>query len=127
MIRFRPDASENNPGVEVRIVLLTSASKHVVTQANLDIQHTESITYSMPNIFYSTAGSPPFIPDSVTPTNMNEPSMSRTWTGSTSSWVSQRSYRQSARRMVMMSRRPLRTMQRLYAGCLLNSARGAAV
>lgn len=42
-------------------------------QANLDIQYTEGISFPTPNIYYSTGGSPPFIPDSETPTNTNEP------------------------------------------------------
>ena len=40
---------------------------------NLDIQYTEGITFPTPNIYYSTGGSPPFNPDSNTPTNTNEP------------------------------------------------------
>ncbi|KIK07829.1 hypothetical protein K443DRAFT_673084 [Laccaria amethystina LaAM-08-1] len=70
--KFRPDAkgssfsivqvngggnNQNSPGVE----------------ANLDIQYTTGISFPTPNIYYSTGGSPPFIPDSVTPTNTNEP------------------------------------------------------
>ena len=31
------------------------------------------MTYPTPNIFYSTEGSPPFIPDSITLNNTNEP------------------------------------------------------
>ena len=31
------------------------------------------MTFPTPNIFYSTGGSPPFIPDGQTPTNSNEP------------------------------------------------------
>lgn len=42
-------------------------------EANLDIQYTEGITFPTPNIYYSTGGSPPFNPDSNTPTNTNEP------------------------------------------------------
>ncbi|KAF8599999.1 subtilisin-like protein [Ceratobasidium sp. AG-I] len=42
-------------------------------EANLDIQYTNGISYPTPNIFYSTGGSPPFLPDSNTPTNTNEP------------------------------------------------------
>ena len=53
--------------------------------------------------------------------------MSRTWTGSNLSWTSQRSHRRSAHHMAMTSKRSLWTMQSLYAICLLNSARGAAV
>jgi tripeptidyl-peptidase-1 len=32
-------------------------------EANLDIQYTVGLSYPTKNIFYSTAGSPPFIPD----------------------------------------------------------------
>ena len=42
-------------------------------QANLDIQYAEGISFPTPNIYYSTGGSPPFIPDDETPTNTNEP------------------------------------------------------
>ncbi|KAF8972690.1 peptidase S8/S53 domain-containing protein [Flammula alnicola] len=49
--------SQNNPGVE----------------ANLDIQYTMGISSPTPNTYYSTGGSPPFNPDTFTPTNTNEP------------------------------------------------------
>lgn len=42
-------------------------------EANLDIQYTVGLSAPTPNIYYSTGGSPPFIPDSDTPTNTNEP------------------------------------------------------
>ncbi|KDQ08888.1 hypothetical protein BOTBODRAFT_37586 [Botryobasidium botryosum FD-172 SS1] len=42
-------------------------------EANLDVQYAGGISYPTPNIFWSTGGSPPFIPDLVTPTNTNEP------------------------------------------------------
>ncbi|PSR82588.1 hypothetical protein PHLCEN_2v6021 [Hermanssonia centrifuga] len=42
-------------------------------EANLDIQYAEGISFPTPNIYYSTGGSPPFTPDSETPTNTNEP------------------------------------------------------
>jgi tripeptidyl-peptidase-1 len=48
---------QSNPGVE----------------ANLDIQYTTGISFPTPNTYFSTGGSPPFIPDSQTPTNTNEP------------------------------------------------------
>ncbi|GLB43381.1 putative pro-kumamolisin, activation domain [Lyophyllum shimeji] len=48
---------QSNPGVE----------------ANLDIQYTTGMSYPTPNIYYSTGGSPPFTPDSQTPSNTNEP------------------------------------------------------
>ena len=44
-----------------------------IYQANLDIQYTEGISFPTPNIYYSTGGSPPFIPDEGTDTNSNEP------------------------------------------------------
>ncbi|KZV92013.1 subtilisin-like protein [Exidia glandulosa HHB12029] len=44
-------------------------------EANLDVQYTEGISSPTPNIYYSTGGSPPFTPDSATPTNTNEPYM----------------------------------------------------
>ncbi|PAV19635.1 subtilisin [Pyrrhoderma noxium] len=49
--------NQNDPGVE----------------ANLDIQYTEGVSFPTPNIYYSTGGSPPFDPDTNTPTNTNEP------------------------------------------------------
>ncbi|KAH9940766.1 subtilisin-like protein [Epithele typhae] len=42
-------------------------------EANLDIQYTIGMAYPTPNTYYSTGGSPPFIPDGSTPTNTNEP------------------------------------------------------
>ncbi|KAJ7065361.1 peptidase S8/S53 domain-containing protein [Mycena amicta] len=42
-------------------------------EANLDVQYTEGISFPTPNIYYSTGGSPPFIADSNTPSNTNEP------------------------------------------------------
>jgi len=42
-------------------------------EANLDIQTTEGLTFPTPNTYFSTGGSPPFIPDSGTPTDTNEP------------------------------------------------------
>ncbi|KAI0083965.1 peptidase S8/S53 domain-containing protein [Irpex rosettiformis] len=42
-------------------------------EANLDIQYTEGISFPTPNVYFSTGGSPPFVPDSQTPTNTNEP------------------------------------------------------
>ncbi|KAJ8454451.1 hypothetical protein ONZ45_g19303 [Pleurotus djamor] len=42
-------------------------------EANLDIQYAFSISYPTPNVYYSVGGSPPFIPDSRSKTNTNEP------------------------------------------------------
>ncbi|VDC03354.1 unnamed protein product [Peniophora sp. CBMAI 1063] len=49
--------NQNEPGVE----------------ADLDIQYTTAMSFPTPQIYYSTGGSPPFIPDDNTPTNSNEP------------------------------------------------------
>lgn len=42
-------------------------------EANLDTQIVKGLTYPMKNVFYSTGGSPPFIPDEGTVNNTNEP------------------------------------------------------
>ncbi|KAJ8468605.1 hypothetical protein ONZ45_g17192 [Pleurotus djamor] len=43
------------------------------TEANLDVQYAMSISYPTPAVFYSTGGSPPYIPDDSTYSNTNEP------------------------------------------------------
>jgi len=48
---------QNNPGLE----------------ANLDTQFAFGLTYPTQRTFFSTGGSPPFIPDAQTPSNTNEP------------------------------------------------------
>ncbi|THH17744.1 hypothetical protein EW146_g3129 [Bondarzewia mesenterica] len=42
-------------------------------EANLDTQFAFGLTFPTPGTFYSTGGSPPFIPDENTPTDTNEP------------------------------------------------------
>ncbi|KAF8416931.1 peptidase S8/S53 domain-containing protein [Boletus edulis BED1] len=42
-------------------------------EANLDTQFAFGLTYPTPPTFYSTGGSPPYIPDALTPTDSNEP------------------------------------------------------
>ncbi|KAL0955154.1 hypothetical protein HGRIS_004065 [Hohenbuehelia grisea] len=42
-------------------------------EANLDIQYAFSVAFPTPGVYYSTAGRPPFVADSQTPTNTNEP------------------------------------------------------
>nr|GAT56545.1 subtilisin-like protein [Mycena chlorophos] len=49
--------NQNDPGVE----------------ANLDVQYGLGVSFPTPLIYYSTGGSPPFTPDSNTPSNTNEP------------------------------------------------------
>ncbi|KAL5527716.1 hypothetical protein ACEPAG_6517 [Sanghuangporus baumii] len=46
-------------------------------EANLDTQFAFGLTFPTPSTFFSTAGSPPFIPDIGTPTDTNEPYL--TW------------------------------------------------
>ncbi|KAG8746061.1 hypothetical protein FRC10_006164 [Ceratobasidium sp. 414] len=48
-------------------------------EASLDVQYAGAISYPTPNIFYSTGGSPPYIPDENYPTNENEPYLE--WVG----------------------------------------------
>jgi tripeptidyl-peptidase-1 len=47
--------------------------RHVIPQANLDVQYAGSISYPTPNTYYITGGEPSFEPDSFTTTNTNEP------------------------------------------------------
>ncbi|PPQ71894.1 hypothetical protein CVT24_006868 [Panaeolus cyanescens] len=71
--RFRTDIT-STPSFGVVLVnggLNTQSSPGV--EANLDIQYTTGISFPTPNTYYSTGGSPPFIPDSFTTTNTNEP------------------------------------------------------
>ncbi|KAG0697324.1 peptidase S8/S53 domain-containing protein [Suillus ampliporus] len=42
-------------------------------EANLDTQFGFGLTWPTPGTFYSTGGEPPFIPDTLTPINSNEP------------------------------------------------------
>ncbi|KAG9095537.1 hypothetical protein FRC06_009699 [Ceratobasidium sp. 370] len=76
--KYRTDAVGSTFSVE-----LINGGKNTQTdpgiEANLDVQYAGAISYPTPNIFYSTGGSPPFIPDSNTPTNTNEPYLD--WVG----------------------------------------------
>ncbi|EJT99523.1 subtilisin-like protein [Dacryopinax primogenitus] len=42
-------------------------------EANLDVQYAGGLSFPIPNIYYSTGGSPPYIPDDNTPQDTNEP------------------------------------------------------
>jgi len=57
--------------VEVNGGLNTQSDPGV--EANLDVQYTTGISFPTPQVYYTTGGSPPFIPDDETPTNTNEP------------------------------------------------------
>ncbi|KAI0064451.1 subtilisin-like protein [Artomyces pyxidatus] len=72
MTNFRSDAiTANFTVVKVNGGLDNQTDPGV--EANLDIQYAESISFPTPNIYYSTAGSPPFKPDVEQRTNTNEP------------------------------------------------------
>ena len=42
-------------------------------EANLDAEFVMGLTHPTPATYYSTAGSPPFKADNITPANTNEP------------------------------------------------------
>ncbi|KZT34237.1 subtilisin-like protein [Sistotremastrum suecicum HHB10207 ss-3] len=70
--KFRPAAAGATfPVVEINGGLNTQSDPGV--EANLDIQTTVGLTFPTPNTYFSTGGSPPFIADSNTPTDTNEP------------------------------------------------------
>ncbi|CAE6448007.1 unnamed protein product [Rhizoctonia solani] len=70
--KFNPSAAGSTFSVE-----LINGGKNSQTnpgiEANLDVQYAGAISNPIPLTFYSTAGSPPYKPDSNTPTNTNEP------------------------------------------------------
>jgi len=69
---FRPDAV----GATFQILQFNGGGNNQSdpgVEANLDIQTTTGLTFPTKNIYYSTGGSPPFKPDSFTPTDTNEP------------------------------------------------------
>ncbi|THV07777.1 subtilisin-like protein [Dendrothele bispora CBS 962.96] len=70
--RFRPDATNATFQLE-QISNGGNDQTDPGVEANLDIQYTIGMAFPTPNIYYSTGGSPPFNPDSQTPTNTNEP------------------------------------------------------
>lgn len=70
--KFRPDAVCGNFST-VKVNGGKDDQSDPGVEANLDTQYALGISYPTPNIYYSTGGSPPFIPDANTPTNTNEP------------------------------------------------------
>ena len=52
---------------------LNNQSYSASGEANLDTQFAYGLTYPTPGTFYSTGGSPPYIPDALTLTDTNEP------------------------------------------------------
>ncbi|GJJ07192.1 hypothetical protein Clacol_001392 [Clathrus columnatus] len=72
MQKFRSDAVNAN----FTVTLINGGANNQAQpgiEANLDTQYAGAMTFPTPNIYYSTGGSPPFIPDDNTPTNTNEP------------------------------------------------------
>ncbi|KAI0272273.1 subtilisin-like protein [Gloeopeniophorella convolvens] len=70
--RFRADAAAANFTV-VQVNGGGNDQTDPGTEANLDIQYAEAISFPTPNVYFSTGGSPPFKADGNTPTNTNEP------------------------------------------------------
>ncbi|TFK25089.1 subtilisin-like protein [Coprinopsis marcescibilis] len=70
--KFRPEAT----GFTVPTVQINGGRNNQTEpgiEANLDVQYGVGISYPTANVYYSTGGSPPYIADSQTPTNTNEP------------------------------------------------------
>ena len=66
-------ATEGNKGETFSCVSVNGgscSSTDAGTEANLDVQYARAITESIPNVFYSTGGSPPWLGSG---TNTNEP------------------------------------------------------
>ncbi|KAL1668875.1 peptidase S8/S53 domain-containing protein [Schizophyllum commune] len=61
----------NTSGYKPKADTNTTLGVAGVMEANLDIQYTEALSYPIPNVYYSTGGSPPYTEDSQTPTNTN--------------------------------------------------------
>ncbi|KAI0284759.1 subtilisin-like protein [Russula brevipes] len=72
MTLYRPDAVDATFSV-VTVNGGINNESQPGDEANLDIQYAGAISYPTPNIYYSTGGSPPYIPDHTTPNNTNEP------------------------------------------------------
>jgi tripeptidyl-peptidase-1 len=72
LAKYRPDANGTSY-TDVSIKNGGNDQSKPGVEANLDIQYTVGMSAPIPNTYYSTGGSPPFIPDTQTPTNTNEP------------------------------------------------------
>ncbi|KAH0610755.1 uncharacterized protein H6S33_011182 [Morchella sextelata] len=55
------------------LAIQNSSNLDGIAEANLDIQYTVSLSYPTQNIYYSTGGRPPYIPDLDVVTNDSEP------------------------------------------------------
>ncbi|KAF9448925.1 subtilisin-like protein [Macrolepiota fuliginosa MF-IS2] len=70
--QFRPDATGFNYST-VRVNGGLDDQTKPGVESNLDVQYSTGISFPTPTTFWSTGGSPPFKPDTHTPTNTNEP------------------------------------------------------
>ncbi|KAF9205658.1 hypothetical protein BGZ59_000338 [Podila verticillata] len=70
--KFRPDAVETSY-TTISVNGGGDDQSNPSAYANLGIQYAKAITHPTPLKFYSVDGNPPFIPDSATPVNTNEP------------------------------------------------------
>lgn len=75
--QFAPDAIGGNFSTVLVNGALNTQDPNIdpnsVAEANLDVQYTVSLSFPTENIFYSTAGRPPFIADLDVTTNDSEP------------------------------------------------------
>lgn len=82
--KYRPEASsqayafkqisiDHGPVQDGPLTYNQSNIEGISREANLDVQAIAGISWKTPITSYSTGGSPPFIPDTSTPTNTNEP------------------------------------------------------
>lgn len=74
LVNQRPDAAKANYKFSlVKLAGSNNSQADPGVEANLDVQTVAGIGFPIPSTYYSTAGSPPFKPDELTPTNTNEP------------------------------------------------------
>lgn len=85
--QFRPEAVASSASFTINIVAagddqqtpnnVTQLAAGKDLEGNLDAETILSQTYPTPMMAWNTGGSPPFVPDTLTPTNTNEPYL--TW------------------------------------------------
>jgi tripeptidyl-peptidase I len=74
LVNQRPDAAKANYKFDVvKLAGSNNSQADPGVEANLDVQTVAGIGFPIPSTYYSVAGSPPFKPDELTPTNTNEP------------------------------------------------------
>ncbi|KZT38760.1 subtilisin-like protein [Sistotremastrum suecicum HHB10207 ss-3] len=80
LLSERPEASNHtfavtliNGGTNPQTLNKTQIEEGIGQEANLDTQTVFGVTFPIPEVFFSTGGSPPFLADAFTPTDTNEP------------------------------------------------------